>query len=181
MPTRVCALWWRDVRLQVVTYSKEPWVNALAAADYDALSPRERLDALCWLVHTTLESPTVRMLMEMRIEDCQNAKKRLLEDAKVSAARGGLRTWQSLASLEASKPGLRKAFTSVGGRAGGKDKQGHASLRLHVRVSRRRRRSGRTRRRQRRAPPPRKPPGSWRSCRRRRRRAAPAGPAAGSP
>jgi hypothetical protein len=61
-------------------------VNVLAAEEYDALSVRERLDALLWLLHTLLDGPTLRAVLDARAEDVATIKKQMVEDAKVRDA-----------------------------------------------------------------------------------------------
>ncbi|KAF5834831.1 hypothetical protein DUNSADRAFT_8371 [Dunaliella salina] len=61
---------------------KAPWVGILAASDYDALNVGERLAALAWLIHTVCDSPTVRLLLDARVDQAINDKKEIVEMGK---------------------------------------------------------------------------------------------------
>ncbi|KAL6765089.1 hypothetical protein V8C86DRAFT_1026806 [Haematococcus lacustris] len=68
-------------------FSRESWVGALAAGDYGQLGLRERLDALVWLIHLVCDGPSVRNLLDARVEEVANVKKQLLDDSKTEKKR----------------------------------------------------------------------------------------------
>jgi hypothetical protein len=92
---------------KVAPWSREGWVNALAAVDYSVLSVRERLDALVWLVNLVNEGPSVRAALDARIEDVANLRKMQLEESKVCcvyACRSRLQKPPSCSSLTLIEP-----------------------------------------------------------------------------
>ena len=65
------------------------WVEGLKLGGYDSLSVHERLSALLLLCHSLMDAPTLRTQLELRVEECQQAKKALFEEVKVRGGRGG--------------------------------------------------------------------------------------------
>jgi len=56
------------------------WVRRLGEGEYDALTVRERLDALMMLVHTALDGAAVRGVLDIRAETANALRKRLTTD-----------------------------------------------------------------------------------------------------
>eukprot|EP00967_Tisochrysis_lutea_P129488 scaffold222679_cov27-Tisochrysis_lutea.AAC.1 len=85
-----------DVRLCCVALSKPcadfahdgQWrCNAVMQPCHAAAKPvctmGERLAALAWLIHTVCDSPTVRLLLDARVDQAINDKKEIVELGKV--------------------------------------------------------------------------------------------------
>lgn len=59
------------------------WVDKLLAAEYDTLLLSERVEALCDLLHQTLDTPSMRGLLDKRCDEVDRVKKQMRDEAKV--------------------------------------------------------------------------------------------------
>ncbi|KAK9845568.1 hypothetical protein WJX84_003443 [Apatococcus fuscideae] len=59
------------------------WITQLAEQDYDAFPLEQRLDVLQTLVHAAMEGPSVRLCLELRLEESQRIRKQMWDEAKV--------------------------------------------------------------------------------------------------
>lgn len=63
---------------------EQPWCSALAAGEYNSLSLAERAQVLVFLVQGVLDGPTLRALLDSRMEDLLAQKRTVIEEGKVS-------------------------------------------------------------------------------------------------
>jgi hypothetical protein len=97
----------------------EPWVAALATAEYDSLPLSQRLAALDWLLHQALGMPTLRAEIDWRTDEAQAARRQMQEEARVGgagAAGPGWAGWLRPPMLAAGRwpgPWARRACASL--------------------------------------------------------------------
>ena len=62
----------------------EPWLKVLLTKDYAQTTLDERVAMLTSLVHLTVDGPTIRNNLELRLEEQGKVRKKMWEDARVS-------------------------------------------------------------------------------------------------
>ncbi|MEW5303073.1 MAG: hypothetical protein WDW36_005801 [Sanguina aurantia] len=96
----------------VMAAQEQPWCSALAAGEYNSLSLAERAQVLAFLVQGVLDGPTLRALLDSRMEDLSAQKRTVVEEGKTdrrrrqaeSAARNKAVAEEASAHLEEGGP-----------------------------------------------------------------------------
>ena len=99
------------------------WVEKLRDSSYDALTLVERMEALSDLLHQTLDTPSMRLLLERRCDEVERVKKSIRDEAKQERRKRqeevALKAKAEAAEAAARVVALRQQMAAAKGEGGG--------------------------------------------------------------